>query len=479
MVSVLRIAHEVIARGQIPDLTAGAGCVGALLLRAVFHSDIHAGDLSVASALGAGRNAPQSGGCALPGSFDAPSRRYSVGAAVRPLTGPGRDHDRIVARIRTGVAGDVHACIDAPHIGGLLRAVIDIDALHTDIRPLCRLNRLKLGADGDIRARLGEGIRLVLAPTGNALAPVLNNGQRLQQIPLIGNHRKHHPIALIEQGRAVPGGFRGIRHRDCAVFAARSRCPVLRRTGHRHLCRNRQQDFLLRRDDNPRVRQIQRPGHGEVLLLSGRRGIVRRLVPFDRDRNALIPTGRRPDGDLGRQRCRQHRAMREILLAERIDLGQRVLANLVFQIENRIPAGVSDINIVVNIVVHVCRDRINTVFIRLQNRLAVLHRNRRIIMHLELQIAPIGRAFHPACARIGFACQLPAGGVHYGLRVFAVQDELRGGDVFRPQLIGGLGVDVPLALIVLEGGTYEVKSIFRMVLIPFNTAVFIQLFQLL
>ena len=171
--------------------------------------------------------------------------------------------------------------------------------------------------------------------------------------------------------------------------------------------------------------------------------------------------------------------MRELLLAERIDLGQRVMANLVFQIENRIPAGVSDINIVVNIVVHVCRDRINTVFIRLQNRLAVLHRNRRIIMHLELQITPIGRTFHPVCTRIGFACQLPAGGVHYGHRVFAVQDEPRSGDVFRPQLIGGLGVDVPLALIVLKGGTYEVQNNGRIVSIPFNTAAFIQLFQLL
>ena len=171
--------------------------------------------------------------------------------------------------------------------------------------------------------------------------------------------------------------------------------------------------------------------------------------------------------------------MRELLLAERIDLGQRVLANLVFQIEKRISAGVSDINIVVDIVFHVRRDRINAVFIRLQNRLAVLHRNRRIIMHLELQIAPIGRAFHPVCARIGSACQLPAEGIHYGLRVFAVQDELRGGDVFRPQLIGGLGVDVPLAMIVLKGGTYEVQNSCRIVLIPFNTAAFIQLFQLL
>ena len=266
VVSVLRIAHEVIARGQIFDLAAGAGCVGALLLRAVFHSDIHTGNLSVASALRTGCGAPQSGGCALPGSFDAPSRRYSVGAAVRPLAGPGRDHDRIAARIRTGVAGDVHACIDAPHIGGLLRAVIDIDALHTDIRPLCRLNRLKLGADGDIRARLGEGIRLVLAPTGNALAPVLNNGQRLQQIPLIGNHRKHHPIALIEQGRAVPGGFRGIRHRDCAVCAIRYRQRVARRARNRHGYLGFSKLRLIRMQHDIRTRQVKRSVHGKALL---------------------------------------------------------------------------------------------------------------------------------------------------------------------------------------------------------------------
>ena len=267
---------------------------------------------------------------------------------------------------------------------------------------------------GDVFLRLGEGIGIILnCKAGGSTV----DGQRTEHIALIGCNGEHDKVVLAEQGRAVLGGFCGIHHRDCAVFTACSRYPVLRCTGHRYLYRNRLQGFLLRWDDNVHARQVKRSVHGKVLLLPDRRGIVRRLVPFDRNRNALIPTGRRPDGDRGRQRFRQHRAMRELLLVERIDMGQRVPADLIFQIENRISTGVSDINIVVDIVVHVRRDRINAVFIRLQNRLAVLHRNRRLVMHLELQIAPVGRAFHRGCARIGFAFQLLAGGMHCGRRI--------------------------------------------------------------
>ena len=334
----------------------------------------------------------------------------------------------------------------------------------------------KRRGDGDVLPRLPESIGIILNRKADGGAV---DGQRAEHIALVGNDGEHHEIVLVEQGRAVRGGFRGIRGRDRAVFAACNRYPVLRRSSHFHVYPSVLIIRLLRIHNNIRARQIQCSGNLKALLLLGRRIILLRYLPNDRDSNFLHIT----DGCTNRDRLRkfigQHRSVREIQIAGICSPVQRIQANPVSQIENRISAGISDINIVVDIVVHVCRDRINAVFIRFQNRLTVLHRNRRIIMHLELQIAPIGRAFRPGCARIGFAFQLPAGGIHYGQRVFTIQDEPRGGDVFCFLFIGGLGVDVPLAVVVLKGGAYESKPRFRIISIPCNAAFVIQFFQLL
>ena len=353
-----------------------------------------------------------------------------------------------------------------PRLGAAVRVESDgmIDAL------------FKRRGDGDVLSRLPEGIGIVLSRnTGGGAV----DGQRAEHIALVGVDGEHHKIVLIEQGSAVCGGFHGIRGRDRAVFAARDRYPVLRRGSHRHIDPGVLPIRLLRIYDNISTRQIQCSVNGKALLLLGRGIILIRYLPYDRDRNSRRAAGSGINHDRFGKLIGQHRAMRELQVTGIISPFQRVQANLVSQIENRISAGISDINIVVDIVVHVRRDRINAVLIRLQNRLAILHRNRRIIMHLELQIAPIGLAFRPGCARIGFAFQLPAGGIHYGQRVFTIQDEPRGGDVFCSLLIGGLGVDVPLAVVVLKGGAYESKPSFRIISIPCNAALVIQFFQLL
>ena len=133
VVVILRIANEVITSGQVFNLDTGAGGVGNLALRTVFHRCIHAGDLAVAAALGSGRDTIQSNGRFLRGFADAPRRGYGIGAAVRPFAGLGCDANGVIARVRGGVAGDVHCGgIIAAHGRGMHRAIVGVGSCDTD-----------------------------------------------------------------------------------------------------------------------------------------------------------------------------------------------------------------------------------------------------------------------------------------------------------------------------------------------------------
>ena len=133
VVVILRIANEVITSGQVFNLDTGAGGVGNLALRTVFHRCIHAGDLAVAAALGSGRDTIQSNGRFLRGFADAPRRGYGIGAAVRPFAGLGCDANGVIARVRGGVAGDVHCGgIIAAHGCGMLGAIVGVGSGDTD-----------------------------------------------------------------------------------------------------------------------------------------------------------------------------------------------------------------------------------------------------------------------------------------------------------------------------------------------------------
>ena len=134
VVVILRIANEVITSGQVFNLDTGAGGVDSFALRTVFHRCIHAGDLAVAAALGSGRDTDQAVRRFLRGFADAPRRGHGIGAAVRPFAGLGCDANGVIARVRGGVAGDVHCGgIIAAHGRGMHRAVIGICSRYADV----------------------------------------------------------------------------------------------------------------------------------------------------------------------------------------------------------------------------------------------------------------------------------------------------------------------------------------------------------
>ena len=133
VVVILRIADEVIAGGQVLNLRAAARRIAAFACHTVFHLVSHAGDLAVAATLGGGRDTDQAVRRFLIGFADAPRCGHSVGAAVRPFAGFGRDANGVVARVRAGVAGDVHSGgIIAAHGCGLLGAIVGIGSGDAD-----------------------------------------------------------------------------------------------------------------------------------------------------------------------------------------------------------------------------------------------------------------------------------------------------------------------------------------------------------
>ena len=161
VVVILRIANEVITSGQVFNLDTGAGGVDSFALRTVFHRCIHAGDLAVAAALGSGRDTDQAVRRFLRGFADAPRRGHGIGAAVRPFAGLGCDANGVIARVRGGVAGDVHCGgIIAAHGCGMLGAIVGVGSGDTDagLGGISRRRRVLLedGLDLHVGARHGE-----------------------------------------------------------------------------------------------------------------------------------------------------------------------------------------------------------------------------------------------------------------------------------------------------------------------------------
>ena len=133
VVVILSIADEVMTSGQVLNLRAAARRIAAFGFHTVFHLVSHASDLAVAAALVRGGDTIQSGGSLLRGFADAPRRGYGVGAAVRPFAGLGRDANGVIARVRGGVAGDVHCGgIIAAHGCGMLGAIVGVGSGDTD-----------------------------------------------------------------------------------------------------------------------------------------------------------------------------------------------------------------------------------------------------------------------------------------------------------------------------------------------------------
>ena len=133
MVVILRIADEVGAGGETGNFTIGAGSVVAARRRAVFHLVGHTGDLAVTAALSSGRDTIQSNGRFLRGFADAPRCGHGVGAAVLPFSGLGCDANGVIARVRGGVAGDVHSGgIITAHGRGMLGAIVGVGSCDAD-----------------------------------------------------------------------------------------------------------------------------------------------------------------------------------------------------------------------------------------------------------------------------------------------------------------------------------------------------------
>ena len=160
VVVILRIANEVITSGQVFNLDTGAGGVDSFALRTVFHRCIHAGDLAVAAALGSGRDTDQAVRRFLRGFADAPRRGHGIGAAVRPFAGLGCDANGVIARVRGGVAGDVHCGgIIAAHGCGMLGAIVGVGSGDTDagLGGISRRRRVLLEDSLDLHVVIRHG----------------------------------------------------------------------------------------------------------------------------------------------------------------------------------------------------------------------------------------------------------------------------------------------------------------------------------
>ena len=195
VVVILRIADEIIAGRQVFNLDTGAGGVDSFALRTVFHRCIHAGDLAVAAALGSGRDTDQAVRRFLRGFADAPRRGHGIGAAVRPFAGLGCDANGVIARVRGGVAGDVHCGgIIAAHGCGMLGAIVGVGSGDTDA-----------GLGGISRRR-----RVLLEDSLD-----LHVGARHEELIVLDGHAAAHDLPLLEVvagiGRSGQGDLRADR----------------------------------------------------------------------------------------------------------------------------------------------------------------------------------------------------------------------------------------------------------------------------
>ena len=237
MVVILRIADEVIASGQVFNLRAAARRIDAFVCHTVFHLVGHAADLAVAAALSGRRDTDQAVRRFLRGFADAPRRGHGIGAAVRPFAGLGCDANGVIARVRGGVAGDVHSSeIIAVHGRGMHRAVIGICSRYADVG-LCGIGGhgrrvlLEDSLDLYIAVRHGELVvgdykscRRFDQPLLEVIAPVWRCGQ--------GDFCISHSLCGRCRSRAVAVRFHGdgmlgrrglgYRNRQLLCIAARA-----------------------------------------------------------------------------------------------------------------------------------------------------------------------------------------------------------------------------------------------------------------
>ena len=268
VVVILRIANEVITSGQVFNLDTGAGGVDSFALRTVFHRCIHAGDLAVAAALGSGRDTDQAVRRFLRGFADAPRRGHGVGAAVRPFAGLGCDANGVIARVRGGVAGDVHCGgIIAAHGRGTHRAVIGICSRYADVG-LCGIG--------------GHGRRVLLEDCFDLYIAV-----RHEELIVFDSHIAAHDLPLLEAVAFVRLGSQG------DLRTGRSLCG---RCGSRSVALCGHGDGMLgRRGFGYRNRQLLRIAARAVFRLDGKFGCA------VRSRRAADLTGIRVQAQTGRQ----------------------------------------------------------------------------------------------------------------------------------------------------------------------------------
>ena len=179
MVVILRIADEVIASGQVFNLRAVARRIDAFVCHTVFHLVGHAADLAVAAALSGRRDTDQAVRRFLRGFADAPRRGHGIGAAVRPFAGLGCDANGVIARVRAGVAGDVHCGgIITVHGRDMLGAIVGVGSGDTDA-----------GFGG-----IGRRRRCVLLEDSLDLHVVI----RHEELVVLDGHAAAHDLPLLE-----------------------------------------------------------------------------------------------------------------------------------------------------------------------------------------------------------------------------------------------------------------------------------------
>ena len=133
VVVILRIADEVIAGGQVINLRAAARRIVVFVCHTVFHLISHAADFAVAAAHGGGRDTDQAVRSFPRGFADAPRCGHGIGAAVHPFAGLGCDANGVIARVRAGVACDVHGGgIITAHGCGMLGAIVGVGSCDSD-----------------------------------------------------------------------------------------------------------------------------------------------------------------------------------------------------------------------------------------------------------------------------------------------------------------------------------------------------------
>ena len=179
VVVILRIADEVIASGQVINLRAAARRIASFACHTVFHLISHAADFAVAAAHGGGRDTDQAVRSFPRGFADAPRCGHGIGAAVHPFAGLGCDANGVIARVRAGVACDVHCGgIITVHGRDMLGAIVSIGSDDADA-----------GFGG-----IGRRRRCVLLEDSLNLHVVV----RHEELVVLDGHAAAHDLPLLE-----------------------------------------------------------------------------------------------------------------------------------------------------------------------------------------------------------------------------------------------------------------------------------------